>query len=137
MQYLGKENITIESAIDRHILGFLDLIRRKYVSSERVYRGMDIAEKAQFFTLDVIMDIATGEPIGDLENDIDSFDSLKTTADALPPLIMIGSVPWVANFLRLPFIAKKLYPTAEDKIGFGKLIGYVKRPLNQIAVYGG
>jgi hypothetical protein len=27
------------------------------------------------------------------------------------------------NFLNISFIAKKLYPTAEDEIGLGKLIG--------------
>lgn len=71
------------------------------------------------------MDIATGVPVGDLEHDMDVYHYLKTTADALAPLIMIGSVPSVANFLQIPFIAKRLYPAAEDKIGFGRLIGYV------------
>jgi hypothetical protein len=125
MQYLGKENITIEPTIDRNILAFLNLIRRKYVSSDNNLRTMDLAEKSQFFTLDTIMDIATGVPVGDLEHDMDVYHYLKTTADALAPLIMIGSVPSVANFLQIPFIAKRLYPTAEDKIGFGRLIGYV------------
>jgi hypothetical protein len=86
---------------------------------------MDLAEKSQFFTLDTIMDIATGVPVGDLEHDRDVYNYLKITADALAPLIMIGSVPSVARFLQIPFFAKKLYPTAEDKIGFGRLIGYV------------
>lgn len=128
LQYLGKENITIEPTIDRNILAFLALIRRKYVSADDNMRSMDLAEKTQFFTLDTIMDIATGVPVGDLEHDSDVYNYLKTTADALAPLIMIGSVPAAANFLRIPFIAQKLYPTAEDKIGFGRLIGYVHTP---------
>jgi hypothetical protein len=84
---------------------------------------MDLAQKAQFFTLDTITDISTGAPIGDLEHDIDVFDYLKTTASALPALIMIASVPAVQNLLQIPFLAKRLFPTAEDKIGLGKLIG--------------
>lgn len=88
---------------------------------------MDLAQKAQFFTLDVIMDIATGTPVGDLEHDADVYSYLRTTADALAPLIMIGSVPSVQNFLQIPLIAKKLFPTAEDKIGFGKLIGIAEK----------
>jgi hypothetical protein len=84
---------------------------------------MDLAQKAQFFTLDVIMDIATGAPIGDVEHDADVYSYLKTTADALAPLIMIGSVPAVQNFLQIPLIARRLFPTAGDKVGFGKLIG--------------
>ena len=84
---------------------------------------MDLAQKAQFFTMDTIMDIATGAPMGDLENDADVHAYLKTTADALPALIMIGSVPAVHNIIQTPFIAKRLFPTAEDKIGLGRLIG--------------
>lgn len=84
---------------------------------------MDLAQKAQFFTLDTIMDIATGAPMGDLESDEDIHSYLKTTADALPALIMMGSVPAVHALIQTPFIAKKLFPTAEDKIGLGKLIG--------------
>lgn len=84
---------------------------------------MDLASKVQFFTLDVIMEIATGTPMGDLDQDEDIHSYLKTTADALPALIMMGSVPAVSNFLHLPWVAKRLFPTAEDKIGMGKLIG--------------
>ena len=84
---------------------------------------MDLAQKAQFFTLDTIADIATGALIGDLEQDADVFDYLKTTATALPALVMIASVPTVQNALQIPLLAKRLFPTAEDKIGLGKLIG--------------
>jgi hypothetical protein len=83
---------------------------------------MDLAKKAQFFTIDTIMDVASGAPLGDLENDADVFDYLRTTASALPILNMVASVPAVQNFLQIPFLAKQLFPTAEDKIGFGKLI---------------
>jgi len=54
---------------------------------------MDLAEKSQFYALDAILDIATGAPMGDLRYDEDVNSYLKTTAAALPPLIMIGSVP--------------------------------------------
>jgi hypothetical protein len=123
MQYLGKENITLEPSIDRNIIKLLDLIRTKYVSSASDFNPMDLAQKAHFFTLDSITDIATGAPIGDLEHDADVFDYLKTTGSALPPLVMIASVPAVQNILHIPFLAKRLFPTAEDKIGLGKLIG--------------
>ena len=95
------------------------------MSSGSNIRPMDLAQKAQFFTLDSIMDIATGAPMGDLEHNSDVHSYLKTTTDALPALIMIGSVPSVQNFLQIPFIAKKIFPTAEDEIGLGKLIGSV------------
>lgn len=69
------------------------------------------------------MDIATGAPMGDLDQGEDIHSYLKTTADALRALIMMGSVPAVSDFLHLPWVAKRLFPTAEDKIRIGKLIG--------------
>jgi hypothetical protein len=67
------------------------------------------------------LDTVTGALMRDLEGDVDIHSYLKTTTDALPALIMIGSVPSVQNFLQLPFIAKRIFPTAEDQIGLGKL----------------
>lgn len=84
---------------------------------------MDFAQKAQFFTLDFITDVATGDPIGDLEHGTDVYSYLQTTADALLSLIMIGTVLAVQKFLHILFIIKKLFPTGKDNIGFGKLIG--------------
>jgi hypothetical protein len=84
---------------------------------------MDFAEKTEFFTLDTILDIATGTPMGDLDQDMDVNAYLKTTSAVVAPLVMIGSVPSVQNFLHIPFIAKKIFPTAEDRFGVGKLIG--------------
>jgi len=92
-QYLGKENVTLEPTIDHNIVNLLDLIRRRYVSKGSDFRPMDLAEKSQFYALDAILDIATGAPMGDLQYDEDVNSYLKTTAAALPPLIMIGSVP--------------------------------------------
>ena len=83
----------MEPTIDRNIVNFLDLIRRRYVSGGPGTRPMDLAEKAQFFALDSILDIATGAPMGDLKHDKDVNSYLKSTAEALPILIMIGSVP--------------------------------------------
>jgi hypothetical protein len=37
---------------------------------------------------------------------------------------MIGSVPSVNKFIQIPFIGKRLFPTAEDEIGMGKMIGF-------------
>jgi hypothetical protein len=92
---LGKENINLEPTIDRNIVNLLDLIRRGYLSKGSDIRPMDLAEKSQFFALDSILEIATGAPMGDLKQDKDVNSYLKTTADALPMLIMIGSVPSV------------------------------------------
>lgn len=84
---------------------------------------MDLAQKAHFFTLDTITDIATGAPIGDLEHDADVYNYLKISADALSIRSVIGSVPAVQNFLNIPILAKRIFPNADDKAGLGKVIG--------------
>jgi hypothetical protein len=38
---------------------------------------------------------------------------------------MFSSMRSVQNFLQIPFIANRLFHTAEDKIGTGELIGHV------------
>lgn len=119
IKYLGKENISIEPTVDRNIIAFSDLIRRKYVSLDTNFRSMDIAEKSQFFTLDTIMDIATGVPVGDVEHDMDVYSYLKTTTEALAPLIMIGSVPSVANFLWILLIARNCIQLLKIRSGLG------------------
>jgi hypothetical protein len=84
---------------------------------------MDLAQKAYFFIIDIIMDVASGVPLKDLKHDIDVFNYLKTSTNALPILAIGAAVLAIQNFLQILFIAKRLYLTVDDKIGFGKLIG--------------
>jgi hypothetical protein len=122
-QYRGNENSDIEASIDRNIIAFLDLIRRKYVSPATEKGTMDLAQKVMYFTMDVGMNLATGVPLGDLKHDKDVYDYLRINTDMLAPMIIYGSIPILASILQIPVVAKGLYPTPEDKMGFGKLIG--------------
>ncbi|KAF8857350.1 hypothetical protein BDZ45DRAFT_803352 [Acephala macrosclerotiorum] len=47
-----------EEIIDRQISNLVSLIGRKYLSTSKESRIMDLGEKGQFFTLDVISDLA-------------------------------------------------------------------------------
>jgi hypothetical protein len=86
---------------------------------------MDLAQKASFFTIDVIMDLATGAPFGDLTSDADQNEYLRTTSEAQPAFVMISSMPALTKLIQIPFIGKRLFPTSQDEIGMGKLIGFV------------
>src|SRR5690606_10285852 len=70
-QYSGKDNEALESSIDFHIAELINLIRRKYLSTETTYKPVDFAEKISFMTLDVISRIGFGEPFGSLLADRD------------------------------------------------------------------
>jgi Cytochrome P450 len=129
MGFSGKENIALESTIDHHITSFISLIRQKYISSLSALRPMDLARKAQYFTLDVTVDIATGAPFGDLIYDEDRHEYLQSTANSLPAIAMVSSVPWVGRLLQNPWIGKLVSPSGTEEKGIGKVIGFVIRPL--------
>jgi hypothetical protein len=86
---------------------------------------MDLAQKAQFFTIDVITDLATGAPFGDLTSDADQHEYLRTATEAQPAFVMISSVPALTRLLQIPWIGKRLFPTSQDEIGMGKMMGSV------------
>ena len=85
---------------------------------------MDLAQKTQFFTIDVITDLAMGAPFGDLSSDSDRHEFLRTTMELQPAAIVVASMPWVSKILQTQFVGKFLFPTAQDEIGMGKMIGY-------------
>lgn len=125
--YAGKENPRLESDIDERVHDLIDLIERKYIcTDEEPGRQMDFAQKAQFFTLDVISSLAFDQPFGDLIADEDRFDYIKVVEEALPVIISMTVLLEVHSFLEKSSLMKLLAPSATDKIGFGKLIGIAK-----------
>jgi hypothetical protein len=89
---------------------------------------MDLARKAQFFTLDVIMKIAFGEEFGDLKNDEDMYEYIKCTEEMLEVIIMAGTMPLMKSMFTVEWIGNLLFPSDKDGVGIGKLIGWVPAP---------
>lgn len=94
----------------------MSLIDEKYVS---VNKPFDFGRKAQYFTLDVITDLAFGEPFGDVETDSDVFEYIHTMEQQLPSIIVTTVVPGLLKILQLPFM-RSLLPSEKDPIGLGK-----------------
>jgi hypothetical protein len=94
---------------------------------------VDFAPKSQYFTLDVISDIAFGKAFGNLEADEDVTSYIKATEGVFMMMILLGSFPWLAQiFFAYPF--KSLLPSDTDDIGMGKLIGFVSHTFPFIKV---
>ena len=125
LQYTGRDGIDFEPNIDIHVQNFINLIRTKYISTATESNIMDLAQKAQYFTIDVITDLATGAPFGDLTSDSDQNEYLRTTSEAQPAFVMISSLPALTKIIQIPSLGKWLFPTSQDEIGMGKLIGFV------------
>ncbi|KAK1511856.1 hypothetical protein CTAM01_00786 [Colletotrichum tamarilloi] len=120
--YSGREVPAFEQKIDDNLVRLIRLIER-YVDGREPF---DFGRKAQFFTLDVISDLAFGEPFGFVASDSDMYEYIKTTEENLPVFMGMTVVPWVIRLFRYPFL-RSMLPTAKDPLGFGKVMGIAKR----------
>ncbi len=84
---------------------------------------LDFSKVAQYYTLDVITDMAFGEPFGYLAKDEDLHDYHATFAKQAPVISIINSMPSVGRFLNQDWAKKFWAPTTKDKKGVGKLMG--------------
>ena len=73
----------MERNIDKHVLNLIDLIERKYLSVDSVVKPLDLALTAQYFTLDVISNLAFGKAFGDLTRDEDVYGLIQTSQNAI------------------------------------------------------
>lgn len=124
VKYSGKENAHLERSVDTNIASLVQLLESKYISTATEYKPVDFAPKAQFFTLDVISELAFGKPLGNLENDEDLSSYIKAMEATFPMLVLVGAFPWLAKlFFMRPF--RSLLPSDTDAVGMGKLMGFV------------
>ncbi|KAG5803877.1 hypothetical protein H9Q74_011296 [Fusarium xylarioides] len=124
--YSGKENESLERTIDEHIAKLINLLETKYLSTNKDYRPVDFAQKIQFFTLDVISDLAFGQPFGYIEQDDDVFDFIKITKAYFPVTLFIANIPSLVSLLHSRLFSGAL-PKESDKLGFGAFIGVANK----------
>ena len=125
-QYSGKENGStgFESGIDRQLLQLIALIDDKYLSHHGTLRPFDITEKSQFFALDVISNLSFGKAFGFLADDKDLYDYIAINDSAVPVMNLLQAMPWMTNVVyRWPM--RLALPSDGDKVGFGRLMGFV------------
>ncbi|KAM5368082.1 hypothetical protein ACJZ2D_009686 [Fusarium nematophilum] len=124
--YSGKENESMEHTINEHIAKLIDLIETKYLSTNQHYRPMDFAQKIQYFTLDVVSDLAFGQPFGYMEQDDDVFDFIKITRSFFPVTLVMANIPSLVALLHSRLFRGAL-PKESDKFGFGAFIGVANK----------
>jgi cytochrome P450 len=124
--YSGKENPSMEGTVDMHIARLISLLENKYISTNHSYRPVDFAQKIQFFTLDVISDLAFGQPFGYVEQDQDVFDFIKITRSFFPVTLVMANIPAVVSLLHSRLFSG-LLPKESDKFGFGAFIGVANK----------
>ncbi|PNP66730.1 hypothetical protein FNYG_13460 [Fusarium nygamai] len=123
--YKENEGFGFEAGIDCQLVNFISLIDRKYLSTTSESRPLDVAEKTQFFALDVIGEVSFGEPFGYLTKDEDLYQYNKINANSLPVLNVVSVYPWLGRIVyRWPL--SLLLPREEDLVGFGRLMGFAR-----------
>ncbi|KAJ5417304.1 uncharacterized protein N7487_000854 [Penicillium crustosum] len=130
--YSGRENTQLEGSVDERVQDFLNLIRSKYISSDRQVIPMDLAKKVQFLSLDVISSIGLGKAFGMLRSDRDVDNYLQSSEEGLA----IGNTflgmgfAWITQ---MPFIGRFIAPSAKDNNGFGKMMAVCFRLVDERA----
>ncbi|KAL9614526.1 MAG: hypothetical protein Q9167_000976 [Letrouitia subvulpina] len=125
--YAGSENPYLEESVDDRLQDFSNLVRAKYTSTEKKTKPVDFGQLAQYLTLDIITDMAFGEPAGFLAEDGDQFQYLETMAVALPRFEWVSVLPWLSSLIRTPVISKLIMPSPQDKSGVGHLMGIAQQ----------
>ncbi|KAK2004378.1 cytochrome P450 [Colletotrichum falcatum] len=118
--YSGRENPGLEDSIDTHVSSLVQLIRSKYISTDAASKPMDLAQKIQYLTLDVISDISYGKAFGDLRADDDVF-GVAASADAGMTIFTYKIALGLYKVLQSPLAARLLGPKETDATGFGRM----------------
>ena len=87
---------------------------------------MDWAHVAQYFTMDVLTDIAFSRPLGYLKQSADLHGCIKTVRAYMPVLELQTNIPVINTILGNPVLRKLMAPTAKDRFGMGKMMGVAK-----------
>jgi hypothetical protein len=121
--YAGRENPTLESGVDFGISAFVDLIRRKYLSTETELKPLDFGRKTQYLTLDTITKIAFSREFGFLATDSDIHHYIENTESVFVLNNLCGEIPWMYSIFYSNLLLGLLGPKDTDEKGLGKLMG--------------
>ena len=123
--YTTRNNTKLEAKITNSIKNFCDYFDARLTDPSQSCE-VDFSKVAQFYTMDVITDMAFGAPFGYLKTDEDLHDYHATFREQAPVISIINSVPSVGRLLNRSWIKPLWAPTAKDPKGIGKLMGMAK-----------
>ncbi|KAK0630500.1 cytochrome P450 [Bombardia bombarda] len=128
--YTARVSGGFEHSIDRGVVALIDLIERKYVASGSKFLPMDFAQKAHFYALDSLGEVAYSKTLGFLTNDKDMNDIMKINEATLPIMFVFNDYPFLLRIARTwPF--NYLLPRDGDQNGFGAVMGHTSNLIDQ------
>ncbi|EGS22408.1 uncharacterized protein CTHT_0019410 [Thermochaetoides thermophila DSM 1495] len=128
--YTGRDTEDLEKGFDRAISSFIRLIDRKYACNPGDCVPMDFGEKAHFYTLDAIGEIAYSEPFGILEKDSDIDNIIVTLKSGLPVIVALGYNMNIWGLLQ-KWPIYLLQPHEGQEVGLGAMIKSVDKVITK------
>lgn len=118
--FAGKGAVDLEGDVDSQVAALVDFMRTKIRGGQG--NRFDLSKVIRWFQLDLITLVGLGEAWGDLKDETDHYDFLRSIDVAIPVMDAVATLP----FLRRLFFSKLfLYlaaPKVTDKEGLGRSI---------------
>lgn len=131
-KYSGRENLDLEIAIDDRVQELIQVIRSKYISTRDKIVPMDLSQKIQFFTLDVISSVGLGQTFGMLRSDYDVDQYLQSSEEGLSAL-QFALALGLGRLAQAPIIGWFVAPSPKTNNGFGKMMATCFRYVDERA----
>ncbi|PHH74504.1 hypothetical protein CDD82_4902 [Ophiocordyceps australis] len=122
--YSGRDNEQLEEAIDEYVGQLVSLIRTKYLSSTEGVKALNLGQKLQYTTFDIIGRVGIGADFGLLGTDSDPSKFVLSSERGL----VEANRAYAYGYWRLcslPYVGRFLLPSMADAQGFGRLIAAV------------
>lgn len=94
----------LEHRIDMRLEDFCNLINKKYLSTDKEIKPMDLAITIAYLTMDVITDLAFGAPFGYIKEDKELFNYFRELELGLNIGLGVAFFPWLGRLLKHPLV---------------------------------
>ncbi|KEF62777.1 uncharacterized protein A1O9_00750 [Exophiala aquamarina CBS 119918] len=123
---LWKRGRTLELDIDSVLVKALGHIRREYIG-----KGLDIAQIASYFTLDVLIRMAFEDSFGFVEANSDLYDYHVIANKFFGVLELVVNHENLQLFVQNSIVQRLLAPKGKDKVGQGAIIGIAQKAVSE------
>ncbi|UNI16466.1 hypothetical protein JDV02_002898 [Purpureocillium takamizusanense] len=122
--YGGKDVDDVHQLIDDQVKNLISLID-KHLSQTSRAGVIDLAEKIQYFSLDVISSLAFGKTFGYMELNQDKFGYIEMAGKTVYILVSTTLIPGVISLMQSPYL-RWLVPSVKDMGGIGDIIRFAE-----------
>lgn len=115
----------MEPIVDQMVLGWIGRLVKQCAANSQA--SLDIGQKIQFLTIDIITKLCLGDEIGCVKNDSDVgcvLEVVKTGNWACQYFsVFLELNTLLFQLAKIPLLRKSLFPKPHDATGIGRLMG--------------